>query len=178
MDKKIRLITGQVPLEDDFRGLSALKSIAGRFMHSAARSLPMHPDWRAAIHRWRGAKIGKGVFIGSEVFIDNAHPQGIVIEDNVVISFGCYLISHFIGPLHLRNILDNYGMVSKGIVLKEGCYLGPCCIVTDGVTVGRCSIVGVGSVVTRDIPDYSIALGYPARVIRKFTQGDVEDFLK
>jgi len=126
------------------------------------------------IHRWRGVNIGSGVFIGSDVFIDNTYPDSVTIEDNVCITSGCFIVGHYIYPLHLGKVLGEDRPVRKGVILKRGCYIGPRCIITDGVTVGECSIVGAGSVVTKSIPPFSVAFGSPARVARTFAKEDVE----
>ncbi|MBW2130347.1 MAG: hypothetical protein JRH13_13390 [Deltaproteobacteria bacterium] len=135
------MITGQVPLEDEFRGAGALRSVMGRLLHSMARLFPMHPKWRVWIHRWRGVKIGDGVFIGSEVFIDNTYPESIEIQDYAAIASGSMIIGHFIMPVHFRKVLG---------------------------------VIGAGSVVTQEIPDYSVAAGVPARVLRSFSKEKIE----
>jgi acetyltransferase-like isoleucine patch superfamily enzyme len=172
--KEGRRVTGQVPLEDEFKGVGALRSVLSRLLHSAARYLPMHPRWRVLIHRWRGVKIGNGVFIGADVFIDNTYPDSITIEDYVALTYGSFIVGHFIVPLHLRKVLGEDRLVKRGVILKKGCYVGPKSIITDGITIGECAIIGAGSVVTKDIPDYSIAVGTPARVIKTFTKEDVQ----
>ena len=55
------------------------------------------------------------------------------------------------------------------INIKEGAFVGARCIIMKGVTIGRHSIVGAGSVVTKSVPDYSIACGNPAKVIKPIT---------
>jgi acetyltransferase-like isoleucine patch superfamily enzyme len=169
-----RILTGTVPLENEFRGVGALRSVLARLLHAAARYLPMHPSWRVRIHRWRGVQIGEGVFIGSEVFLDNTYPESIVIEDFAAVTSGCFVVGHFIMPMHFSRVLGKERPVRRGVFLKRGCYIGPKSIVTDGVTVGECAVVGAGSIVTRDIPPYSIAVGNPAQVIRSFSAADVD----
>lgn len=61
-----------------------------------------------------------------------------------------------------------YKHISRPIVVEEGVWIGARAIVLGGVTIGKFSIVGAGSVVTKDIPAYSIVVGNPARVIRSF----------
>lgn len=53
------------------------------------------------------------------------------------------------------------------ITIKDGCWLGGGVIVLPGVTIGHGCVIGAGSVVTKDIPDHSLAVGNPCRVIRK-----------
>jgi acetyltransferase-like isoleucine patch superfamily enzyme len=174
--KKRRMVTGTVPLEDEFKGVGALRSVLGRLLHAAARYLPMHPKWRVWIHRWRGVKIGEGVFIGSEVFIDNTYPDSIVIEDFVAIASGSFIVGHFIMPLHFQKVLGKDRPRRQGVVLKKGCYIGPKCIITDGVTIGECAVVGAGSVVIQDIANYSVAVGNPAKAIKTFSSDDIVPF--
>ena len=133
----------------------------------------MHPKWRVAIHRWRGVKIGDGVFIGADVFIDNTYPDSVAIEDYVSIAYGVFIVGHFIVPLHLRKVLGADRPIKRGVILKKGSYIGPRCIITDGVTVGECAIVGAGSIVTKHLPDYTISVGIPAKVIRTFPKEDI-----
>lgn len=174
ISSKGRIVTGTVPLENEFSGIGAIRSVLYRLLHAATRYLPMYPQWRVAIHRWRGVRIGNGVFIGSEVFIDNTYPDSIIIEDYVAIASGSFIVGHFIMPMHFNKVLGNGRAVKKGVVLKRGCYIGPRSVITDGITIGECSVVGAGSVVTHDIPPFSIAVGNPAKVIRTFSPEDID----
>jgi acetyltransferase-like isoleucine patch superfamily enzyme len=51
-------------------------------------------------------------------------------------------------------------------LLREGCWIGANTVILPGVTIGKNAVVGASSVVTKSIPDYAIAVGNPARVIR------------
>ncbi len=166
-------LMGQIPLEKEFRGLAAVRSVVNRLLHAAARYFPMYPGWRVRLHRIRGVKIGKGVFIGSDVFIDNTYPDSIVIEDFVTIISRSFIIGHNFIPVHLENILAKDVPPRQGVLLKKGSYIGAQCIILPGVTVGECAVVGAGSVVTNSIPDYSVAVGSPARVTYRFNKNDV-----
>lgn len=154
--------------------MGAFRSVLNRLLHSLARGLPMYPAYRAMIHRMRGVKIGKGVFIGSDVFIDNTYPESIVVEDYVTIISRTFIVGHTFDPVHLKNVLrDKTRETKRGVTLKKGCYVGAQCCILAGVTIGECAIVGAGSVVTEDIPSYSIAVGVPAKVVRTFMPTDV-----
>ncbi len=164
---------GQIPLEREFSGFGALRSVANRLLHAAARYLPMYPGWRVTLHRIRGVKIGTGVFIGSDVFIDNTYPDSIVIEDFVTIISRTFIIGHNIIPVHLKNIIAKDTPSKQGVLLKKGSYIGAQSIILPGVIIGECAVVGAGSVVTNDIPDFSIAVGSPARVTHHFNKTDI-----
>jgi acetyltransferase-like isoleucine patch superfamily enzyme len=165
---------GQIPLEKEFCGFGALRSVFNRLLHTLARELPMYPAWRATLHRMRGVKIGKGVFIGSDVFIDNTYPEDIVIEDYVTIISRTFIVGHSFDPIHLKKIMHgNNSRKKTGALFKKGCYVGAQCCILAGITIGECAVVGAGSVVTEDIPFYSIAFGVPAKVVRTFLPDEV-----
>jgi len=53
------------------------------------------------------------------------------------------------------------------VTINDGAVIGPGSIITAGTTIGKNSIIGAGSVVSNEIPDFSVAIGNPARVIKK-----------
>mgnify|MGYP001095878185 CR=1 FL=1 len=57
------------------------------------------------------------------------------------------------------------GVSAEGIVIEDGAWIGAGAIILDGVRIGRNGVIGAGSVVTRDVPDYGIAIGAPAEVV-------------
>lgn len=59
-------------------------------------------------------------------------------------------------------------LVTRPVLIKGGCWIGAGVIILPGVTIGERSIIGAGSVVTKDIPSYCIACGRPARVIKTY----------
>ena len=61
---------------------------------------------------------------------------------------------------------------AKPITIKDNCWLASNVVVCGGVTIGEGCVIGAGSVVTRDIPPYSLAAGNPCRVIHKITEED------
>ena len=139
---------------------------------------PRTSIWNRAQVR-RGARIGAECVIGRDAFID----EGVVIGDRVKIQ-NAALVYHgvtvedgvFIGP---NAILTNdrfprsitaYGELARAddwvvspIILKTGASIGAGAVVVAGNDVGRFATVGAGAVVTRDVPDYALVAGNPAR---------------
>jgi len=112
-------------------------------------------------------KIGNHVFVGaSNVIIGpvTLHDH-IMTAQNVVISGMNHGFENVDTPFRYQP-----STVSE-IVINEGCWIGANSVITAGITVGRYSIIAAGSVVTKDIPDYSMAAGNPARIIKQFDQG-------
>ena len=168
-------LMGQIPLEKEFQGSRIVRSVINRLIHSAARYLPMFPAWRVYIHRYRGVKIGEGVFIGSDVFIDNTYPESIIIQDYVTIISRSFIIGHNFIPTHLEAVLGKSAISNAGVILKKGCYIGAQCILMPGVTIGEKSVVGAGSIVTESVPDFSIAMGAPAKVRKSYSEEEIEN---
>ncbi|SPE76870.1 Putative acetyltransferase [Flavobacterium columnare] len=123
--------------------------------------------------------IGKGVLkIGDNVQLNDYVHIGVVnsviIEDNVLIASKVFITDHNHGkykgevqsnPLEnpINRTLDN-----KAVLIKKNAWIGEYVSVMPGVTIGEGSVVGAMSVVTKDIPDYAIAVGSPAKVIKSF----------
>ena len=112
----------------------------------------------------RGLKLGKGVEIVDGFFFDPSHCFLISIGDNCTICPDVKLIAH---DASTKKILG-YTKIGK-ICIKENCFIGDSALVLPGVTIGPNSIVGAGSVVTKDVPPRTIVAGNPARVITQVT---------
>lgn len=115
--------------------------------------------------------IGNNCGISNSTFVCT---QSIIIEDNVLIGGDCRFYDTDFHSLdftkrmnpYMNNIPDD--LVTQGnILVKEGAWIGGSCIVLKGVTVGAYSIVGAGSVVTKDIPDNELWAGNPIKFIRR-----------
>ena len=69
----------------------------------------------------------------------------------------------------LSNNHDEYDrqiLICKPILIKKGAWIGAGVSILPGITVGKYAIVGAGAIVTKDVPDYGVAVGTPARVVK------------
>ena len=123
-----------------------------------------------------GCKVGKNVFIGSHIWVDGGHADLITIEDNAHVDARCVLLCH-------KRQLDNYykgddyaklPYKTAPIHIGKGCSVGTDSFVMPGVTVGEGAIVGGGSLVTKDIPAWTIAVGRPAKVVKEIKERESE----
>ena len=122
------------------------------------------------LHRMRGVKIGKNSHIARLVSLDDRNPELLVIGDGVAITTGVMILCH---QRNLKNYkVGMYAMhcpFEEGkVIIKDGAHIGIGAIIMPGVTIGEGAIIGAGSVVTKDIPPYTVAVGVPAKVIKSF----------
>ncbi len=147
---------------------------------------------RSQILRQLFKKVGKNVWIEPDFKCEFG--KNICIEDDVYINFGCVILdcaevtigSHsLLGPnigLYAANhSIDateriNGGCRGKPIHIEKNVWLGGDVKVLPGVTIGENSIIGTGSIVTKNIPSNVIAAGNPCKVIRAITEQDKTDY--
>ena len=119
-----------------------------------------------------GCHIGKKVSIGHSVAADVGNTNLIYIEDNVILTNHCVILCH-------RRDLKGYCKYDDGqqlpyiyapVTLKRGCQIGMGSILMPGVTVGEGAIVGAHSVVTKDIPAWTVAVGNPCKVVKEIAE--------
>ena len=127
-----------------------------------ASSFPI-PSGRVWLHRKRGIKIGKGVYIGYEVIFDRIFPEMITIEDYAEIGDRCIISAHSRGTKLLK---DRYPLVVNPVNIGKGAWIAPGCIIIQGVSIGEKSIIGTGAVVNKNMPSNVVAAGVPARIIK------------
>lgn len=110
--------------------------------------------------------IGRECDIGAHVILTSV--VGIVLEANVLIAGNCYIGGARYNLDDLETPIMYQGIYSRGpITIGEGTWIGASATILDGVTIGKGCVIGAGALVTRDIPDYSIAVGSPATVLKK-----------
>ena len=103
-------------------------------------------------------RIGRNVYINSNLLA--MARGGITIEDHVMIAANVQLLSNNHDPYDLLTL------ICKPIFIREGAWIGAGATILPGVCVGRHAIVGAASVVTKDVPDYAVVVGNPARLIK------------
>jgi len=111
---------------------------------------------RVTLYRMIGFNIGKNVFIGMKCYMDDMAIKNTVIEDNVTISYGTYFTCHGKDQGHTK------------IIIRNNAYIGMRCNIISGkkgVTIGENAIVGAGSLVNRDIPSHTTAVGVPIKLL-------------
>jgi acetyltransferase-like isoleucine patch superfamily enzyme len=119
---------------------------------------------------------GKNIFIRDNVTLHSGtqlHAPSkrgkakIVIEDDVLIAPNVFITTNNHNYNNPNIPIRLQGGVSKDVILKKGCWIATNVVILPGVTIGKNSVVAAGAVVTRDVPDYCIVAGIPAKVIKE-----------
>lgn len=153
--------------------VSLLRRVSNRALHLLARVSPGAKSVRPFLHRLRGARIGKDVFIGDDVYLENEHPEMVEIQDGAHVSVRAVILAHTRG--------------AGGVVIEKNAFIGvSAVVVTSGnrvLRVGEGAVVGAGVVVTRDIPAHAFVANETPKPIATvgipLTQAEtVEEFMR
>lgn len=142
------------------------------FMNSWLLS-PLEPrKLRPWVMRKIGCHVGKDVFVGDNVRIDSGHADLIYVGDHAHITGGCRLLCHQ-RDLRDYRVGDDAAKLPYRlgeIHIGKGVMIGMESLIMPGVTIGDGTIVGAYSLVTKDIPAWTIATGRPAKPIKEIKQ--------
>lgn len=169
--KRARRLTQEMNTCDrtDFdRIRSIINELFGKSDETTFVNPPFYCDYGSHI------EVGKNCFINYNcTFLDNAK---VILGDNVLIApnVSFYTAGHALHPL-TRKYGYEYGVP---ITVGNDVWIGGQTVICPGVQIGNNVVIGAGSVVTKDIPDWSFAAGNPCRVIRKITEEDKPYYFK
>lgn len=163
--------------------------ISGAFAHFGSKTVLMHPlrlsgEQRIAIgdHVFIGpgswlqtlpdgenpsiaVSIGKGTSIAGACVISAV--RSVQLEENVLLARNVYISDHIHKYTDTETPVMAQGFEKiQPVLIKRGAWLGQNVVVCPGVTIGTGAVIGANSVVVQDIPDFSVAVGAPARVVK------------
>jgi acetyltransferase-like isoleucine patch superfamily enzyme len=113
-----------------------------------------------------GVSIGRGTIIGQNAFLDGR--DKLVIGDHVDLASDV-MIYNSEHDVHS----DDFHAVKAPVVISDYVFIGPRAIVLPGVTIGKGAVVAAGAVVTKDVPEFAIVGGVPAKIIGERQQKDL-----
>lgn len=120
---------------------------------------------RIWFHRRRGVHIGKNVYLGMFCFLDNLQPSYIYIEDNVSVNAGSMILTHF-------NPMKQYAAILQArvapVLIKKGAIVAVRSTIMPGVEIGEFAIVSAGSVVEKNVANYTMVKGIPAKKVAEY----------
>lgn len=168
--KRARILTQKLNTMDrsDFKGLGdVVKELLGQ-SEGAWINPPFYCDYGFNI------EVGKNFFANYNCTMLDV--SKITIGENCFMAsnVAIYTAGHPIHP-DSRNSMYEYGIP---VTIGDNVWIGGNTVICPGVTIGSNCVIGAGSVVTKDIPDWSVAAGNPCRVIRKITDEDKRYYFK
>lgn len=125
-------------------------------------TLPMLPQHRANLLKMGGVHVKGRTFIYGGVLIDTVAPDNVYIGNNVTITAGTKILTHYLDP-SIKGRRFRIGEVH----IEDDVFIGVNVIICNSVVIGKGAIVGAGSVVTKDIPPYQVWAGNPARFVKE-----------
>lgn len=142
----------------------ALRKTKNLILYRLAFFCPLN-SWRIRMHRWRGVHIGEHCYIGTQCSIDNAYPEMIYIEDYVAVNQGSTLLAH-------TNVYSAFeGLINCRVApihIEQHALISINSTVLVGVTIGQYAIVSAGSVVSNNVPPFTMVIGNPAKKLVNF----------
>ena len=116
--------------------------------------------------------IEKNVFLGQNVLVQSFDNARVCIGEGTLIAKDCNILA---SDHDLNDVQGGYRKeVGKSILLGRNVWLGAGVVVLPGVIIGDCAVLGAGSIVTGDLPAYSLSVGNPARVIKTFNRANMK----
>ena len=156
------------PCETEKRG-KILKKMIADIGEGCYIEPPFHANWGG-----KHVHLGKNVYINfNATFVDDTH---IYVGDYTMIGPNVTLATA--GHPILPELREKYYQYNLPIHIGKNCWLGAGVIVLPGITIGDNSVIGAGSVVTRDIPENVVAVGNPCKVLRPIGEHDKEYYYK
>lgn len=123
--------------------------------------------WKDKDGNYPKVVIGNNCYIG--YYFSLLAAKDIIIEDHVLFASNVLINSHShgINP-ESEDYYSEQPLTGSSIKIGEGCWIGEKVCILPGVTIGKKCIIGANSVVTKSVPDFSIAVGAPARVVKRW----------
>ena len=149
-------------MPDDPTYVADLEELFGRKLEDVRILTPFTCDFGNRV------KFGKGVFINHSAILSAS--GGIEFEDGIMAAPGLKIatINH---DMYDRHLTYTYGKV----IVKKNAWLGLNVTIYPGVTIGKYAVVAAGAVVTKDVPDYAVVGGVPAKVIKMLDPDKMKD---
>jgi galactoside O-acetyltransferase len=152
----------RTPPGDTGRRRALLERIFGSVGARTVLNSPFHAGFGSNVH------IGDDFFGNANVtFVDDVEIRignGVMIAPSVTLT----TTGH---PIH-PDLREDFRRFSEPIVLEDRVWIGSNAVVLPGVRIGHGAVIGAGSVVSRDIPAMTVAVGVPCRVVRDITDAD------
>lgn len=187
MGEREKMLAGQWYDANNDQALIAERLAAAQVAYDFNQARPGSPEQASALRHLLRDGLGEGCEVLAPLYVD--YGSNITLGEGTFVNHGCYFMdgapitlgSHvFVGPFcgfytashPLEAKARNAGLEKASpISVGDNCWFGANVSVMPGVTIGCGCVIAAGSVVTRDLPDNSLAAGVPAKIKRTIDQG-------
>ena len=122
-----------------------MNRIVSSVLNRLAFHCPGGRSVRPRLQRWRGVDVGRNVWLGLHVYVDDVHPDALAIGDNCTIGMRTTILTHsYWGPRRPRS--------NGKVVIERDVFIGPHCVILPNVRIGEGAVIKAGTVVTRNVP--------------------------
>jgi acetyltransferase-like isoleucine patch superfamily enzyme len=119
--------------------------VLGAVLGKLAMVSPGGAKVRPRLQRWRGVRIGTGVWLGLYVSLDELHPEALTIGNNCTIGMRTTILTHFYwGPAQAAS--------NGTVVIEDNVFVGPHCVILPNVRIGEGAVIQAGTVVSQNVP--------------------------
>ena len=173
---------------NDYRPRFWVRNFANIFFHKKGKGARIRSRVRMDVLPFNQFELGSRSIIEDFCTVNNGVGD-VLIGSHTLIGIGNVLI----GPLHIgNNVITAQNVVISGlnhvyedtrvpivqqnvitapVIIGDDCWIAANAVITAGVTIGRHCVIAAGAVVTKNIPDFCVAAGNPAKVIKRFEEG-------
>lgn len=151
------------------RRVQLLKQLLGSVGEGCWIEPPFHANWG-----------GKHIYMGSQIYINfnlTVVDDGNVYIGNKVMCGPNVTIATANHPI-LPQLREKGLQYNRDVHIEDNVWIGAGAVIVPGVTIGENSVIGAGSIVTKDIPTNTVAVGNPCRVVREINEHDREYFFR
>jgi len=150
--------------------INSIRRIVSHLLHPLAKSGYLNGKMRAKIHKLRGVQFEdvNSTFIGEDVSIDGIHPENVRIGKRCIITSGTKILTHLLDTDMLSDSPSHYFRFYKGhVIIEEDVFIGLNVVIANPVKIGKGSIIGANTVITKDVDPGSLVVGGSSRCIKK-----------
>ena len=135
------------------------RRLFSKILQPIAKSSLLSGYMRSRVQKMRGVNFDdvSTVFLGEDIIIDGICPQNVTIKNGCQIGAGTKIVTHYYDNKELSKHKDYYYRFYQGeVVIEEDVFIGFNCVIAKPVIIGKGSVIGANTVITKDVPENSI----------------------
>jgi len=148
--------------------IKGFRRILGKIVQFMARKIPFLPGkFRVSCQRIHGVKFKdwRSVFIGENVFFDDLYPDKISVGRNVRITAGVSILTHYFDTKYQPTPSRPFRFYFGEVIIGDNVFIGINTVIAKPVKIGDGAVIGANTVITKDVPQDSIVVGSPAKIV-------------